>query len=200
MRRLQAVKTMREQSTAAPTRAFAEKPYLFFSTPQTEGNYLCIPEVSSFRRRYILIGFLDQSIIASNVVLIVPGADLYDFGVLSSNVHMAWMRLTAGRLKSDYQYSGSNVYNTFPWPTPTDEQRRAITETAQAILDARAQYPETTLADLYGDNRFLYPALLEAHRANDRAVMRAYGFSLKMTESDCVAELMKRYEALAKNA
>ena len=200
MRRLQAVKTMREQSTAAPTRAFAEKPYLFFSTPQTEGNYLCIPEVSSFRRRYIPIGFLDQSIIASNVVLIVPGADLYDFGVLSSNVHMAWMRLTAGRLKSDYRYSGSNVYNTFPWPTPTDEQRRAITETAQAILDARAQYPETTLADLYGDNRFLYPALLEAHRANDRAVMRAYGFSLKMTESDCVAELMKRYEALAKNA
>jgi len=200
MRRLQAVKTMREQSTAAPTRAFAEKPYLFFSTPQTEGNYLCIPEVSSFRRRYIPIGFLDQSIIASNKLLIVPGADLYDFGVLSSNVHMAWMRLTAGRLKSDYQYSGSNVYNTFPWPTPTDEQRRAITETAQAILDARAQYPETTLADLYGDNRFLYPALLEAHRANDRAVMRAYGFSLKMTESDCVAELMKRYEALAKNA
>ena len=112
-----------------------------------------------------------------------------------SNVHMAWMRATCGRIKSDYRYSNDIVYNNFPWCTPTDEQRAAIDKAAQGILDARARYPESSLADLY-DDVTMPPDLREAHRANDRAVMRAYGFSTKLTESACVAELMKRYEEL----
>lgn len=196
MRRLEAVKQMRLASSAAPTRALAEKPYLFFSTPQTDSNYLCIPEVSSERRRYIPIGFMDKSVIASNKLLIVPDATLYHFGVLTSNVHMAWTRTVCGRLKSDYQYSGATVYNTFPWPTPSPEQQAQIEKTAQMILDARALYPDCSLADLY-DETTMPPELRKAHQNNDRAVMQAYGFSVKdMTESKCVAELMKMYQKL----
>ena len=196
MRRLEAVKQVRLASSAAPTRALAEKPYLFFSTPQTDSNYLCIPEVSSERRRYIPIGFMEKSIIASNKLLIVPDATLYHFGVLTSNVHMAWTRTVCGRLKSDYQYSGATVYNTFPWPTPTDAQKAKIEQTAQAILDARAHYPESSLADLY-DELTMPSELRKAHQDNDRAVMQAYGFSIKdVTESKCVAELMEMYQRL----
>ncbi len=196
MRRLEAVKQMRLASSAAPTRALAEKPYLFFSTPQTDSNYLCIPEVSSERRRYIPIGFMDRGVIASNKLLIVPGATLYHFGVLTSNVHMAWTRTVCGRLKSDYQYSGATVYNTFPWPAPTDAQKAKIEQTAQAILDARALYLDASLADLY-DEVTMPPELRRAHQANDRAVMQSYGFSVReMTESKCVAELMKLYQKL----
>ena len=196
MRRLEAVKQMRLASSAAPTRALAEKPYLFFSTPQTDSNYLCIPEVSSERRRYIPIGFMDKSVIASNKLLIVPDATLYHFGVLTSNVHMAWTRTVCGRLKSDYQYSGATVYNTFPWPDLSAEQREKIERTAQMILDARARYPESSLADLY-DELTMPPELRKAHQDNDRAVMQAYGFSVRdMTESKCVAELMRIYQSL----
>ena len=196
MKRLEAVREMRSASSAAPTRAYADKPYLFFSTPQTDDNYLCIPEVSSERRRYIPIGFMDKSVIASNKLLIVPGATLFHFGVLTSNVHMAWMRTVCGRLKSDYQYSGATVYNNFPWPTPTPEQKSRIEQTAQAILDARRLYPDCSLADLY-DEATMPPELRKAHQQNDRAVMQAYGFSVKnMTESACVAELMKLYQKL----
>jgi len=196
MRRLEAVREMRLNSSAAPTRAMGEKPYLFFSTPQTDNNYLCIPEVSSERRKYIPIGFMDKSIIASNTVLIVPDATPYHFGVLVSNVHNAWMRAVGGRLKSDYRYSGAIVYNNFPWPTPTDEQRAKIEQTAQAILDARALYPDCSLADLY-DEVTMPPELRRAHQQNDRAVMQAYGFDVKtMTESSCVAELMRMYREL----
>ena len=196
MRRLSAVREMRLASSAAPTRALAEKPYIFFSTPQTDSNYLCIPEVSSERRRYIPIGFMDKSIIASNKLLIVPDATLYHFGVLTSNVHMAWTRVVCGRLKSDYQYSGAVVYNNFPWPNPTDEQRTKIEQTAQAILDARALYPEASLADLY-DEVTMPPELRKAHQQNDKAVMQAYGFWGKLnSEPECVAALMKRYQAL----
>ena len=130
-RRLEAVRVMRSNSSAAPTRAFADKPFLFFSAPQTEGTYLCIPEVSSSRRRYIPMGFLDEEYIASNKLLIIPDADIYYFGILMSNVHMAWTRTVCGRLKSDYQYSGAMVYNTFPWPAPTSEQKEKIEKTAQ---------------------------------------------------------------------
>ena len=196
MRRLEAVKQMRLASSAAPTRALAEKPYLFFSTPQTDSNYLCIPEVSSERRRYIPIGFMDKSVIASNKLLIAPDATLYHFGVLTSNVHMAWTRTVCGRLKSDYQYSGATVYNTFPWPNFSEEQQEKIERTAQAILDARARYPESSLADLY-DELTMPPELRKAHQDNDRAVMQAYGFSVRdMTESICVAELMRMYQSL----
>ena len=196
MRRLEAVRQMRLASSAAPTRALADKPYLFFSTPQTDSNYLCIPEVSSERRRYIPIGFMDRSVIASNKLLIVPGATLYHFGILTSNVHMAWMRTVCGRLKSDYQYSGATVYNNFPWPTPTEEQKSKIERTAQAILDARNLYPDCSLADLY-DETTMPPELRKAHQENDKAVMRAYGFDIKTTtETSCVAELMRRYQEL----
>ena len=198
VRRLNAVREMRLASSAEPTRALADKPYLFFSTPQTDNNYLCIPEVSSERRRYIPIGFMDKSVIASNKLLIVPNANLYHFGVLTSNVHMAWTRVVCGRLKSDYQYSGAVVYNNFPWPNPTEEQKAKIEQTAQAILDARALYPDASLADLY-DELTMPPELRKAHQANDKAVMAAYGFPIKnFTESDCVAALMKMYQELTK--
>ena len=194
MRRLEAVREMRLASSAAPTRALADKPYLFFSTPQTDSNYLCVPEVSSERRRYIPIGFLDKSVIASNKLLIVPGATLYHFGILISNVHMAWTRVVCGRLEMRYQYSGAIVYNNFPWPNPTDAQKATIEQTAQAILDARALYPDSSLADLY-DDLTMPPELRKAHQNNDRAVMQAYGFDVKTTtESACVAELMKLYQ------
>ena len=197
-RRLNAVKEMRLASSAAPTRALADKPYLFFSTPQTDNNYLCIPEVSSERRRYIPIGFMDKSVIASNKLLIIPNANLYHFGVLTSNVHMAWMRVVCGRLKSDYQYSGAVVYNNFPWPTPTEEQKAKIEQTAQAILDARALYPDASLADLY-DEVTMPPELRKAHQQNDKAVMQAYGFWGRInTEPEVVAELMKMYQELTK--
>ena len=196
MRRLEAVREMRSASSAAPTRALAEKPYLFFSTPQTDSSYLCIPEVSSERRRYIPIGFMSSEIIASNTVVIVPDATLYHFGIITSNVHIAWMRTVCGRLKSDYRYAGSVVYNNFPWPTPTDQQRAKIEQTAQAILDARALYPDASLAVLY-DETTMPPELRKAHQMNDKAVMLAYGFSIKdMTESKCVAELMRMYQQL----
>ena len=196
MRRLEAVRKMRLDSSAAPTRALAEKPYLFFSTPQTDNDYLCIPEVSSERRRYIPIGFMNSNVIASNTVVIVSDATLYHFGIITSNVHMAWMRTVCGRLKSDYRYAGSVVYNNFPWPTPTEEQKAKIEQTAQAILDARALYPDASLADLY-DETTMPPELRKAHQQNDKAVMQAYGFSIKdMTESKCVAELMRMYQVL----
>ncbi len=196
MRHLEAVKQMRLASSAAPTRALADKPYLFFSTPQTDSNYLCIPEVSSERRRYVPIGFMDKSVIASNLVSIVPDATMYHFGVLTSNVHMSWMRTVCGRLKSDYRYSGAIVYNTFPWPAPTDTQKAKIEQTAQAILNARALYPDCSLADLY-DETTMPPELRRAHQQNDRAVMQAYGFDVATTtETSCVAELMRMYQKL----
>ena len=199
MRRLQAVKEMRLKSTAAPTRALAERPYLFFSTPQTENPYLCIPEVSSGRRKYIPVGFMPNSIIAANTVVIVPDAEIYHFGVIDSIVHMAWMRVVCGRLKSDYRYAGSVVYNNFPWPSPSENQRARIEQTAQAILDARALYPDSSFADLYDDLTMPYE-LQKAHRANDAAVLEAYGFRKDMTEPEIVAELFKMYQKLTENS
>ena len=198
MRRLDAIKAFREKSSAEPTRKSALTPWKFFSTPQTDKTYLIVPEVSSERRLYIPIGFMQPEIIAANTCLIVSDATLYHFGVLTSLVHMAWMRVVAGRLKSDYRYSSAMVYNTFPWCNATDEQKEQIEKTAQAILDARAKYEGTTLAQLYGEHQYLYPELLKAHRDNDKAVMQAYGFNLKMRESEIVAELFKMYEKLTK--
>ena len=142
------------------------------------------------------MGFMTPDILCSNLVKIVPNASLFHFGVLTSNVHMAWVRAVCGRLKSDYRYSKDVVYNNFPWPTPTSEQKAKIEQTAQAILDARSLYPDCSLADLY-DEATMPPELRKAHQQNDRAVMQAYGFSVKnMTESSCVAELMKLYQQL----
>ena len=142
------------------------------------------------------MGFVNPNIIASDAVLTIPSATLYHFGILESNVHMAWMRAVCGRLEMRYRYSKDVVYNNFPWPTPTAEQKAKIEQSAQAILDARALYPDSSLADLY-DPTLMPKELLQAHRQNDRTVMAAYGFSTKMTESECVAELFKRYSKLA---
>ena len=142
------------------------------------------------------MGFVNPNIIASDAVLTIPSATLYHFGILESNVHMAWMRAVCGRLEMRYRYSKDVVYNNFPWPTPTAEQKAKIEQSAQAILDARTLYPDSSLADLY-DPTLMPKELLQAHRQNDRAVMAAYGFSTKMTESECVAELFKRYSKLA---
>lgn len=142
------------------------------------------------------IGFMVASVISSDAVQIVPDATLYHFGVLTSNVHMAWMRVVAGRLKSDYRYSKEIVYNNFPWPKATEPQKKKIEQTAQGILDARNLYPDSSLADLY-DPLTMPPKLRNAHQANDRAVMQGYGFNIKeMSEADCVAELMRMYQEL----
>ena len=243
LRRLEAVRQMRLSSSAAPTRAMADMPYLFFSTPQTDENYLLVPEVSSERRAYVPIGFVDKRIIAANTVSIVPNATLYHFGILTSSVHMAWMRAVAGRLEMRYRYSAAIVYNNFPWPAwsrgrrdhaegadgnpenPVEKDsaggktshaesaenaekcsveetlcasaplREKIAATAQAILDARALYPDSSLADLY-DPLTMPPELRKAHRANDAAVLAAYGFSTNATEGEIVAKLFKMYEEL----
>jgi hypothetical protein len=190
------VKEMREQSNREATKKLAETPTLFGEIRQPSADYIVIPRVSSERRKYIPIGFLNADYIASDAVQILPDANMFHFGVLTSNVHMAWMRAVCGRLKSDYRYSVNIVYNNFPWPTPTDEQKAAIEKTAQAILDARALYPDCSLADLY-DEVAMPPELRKAHQENDKAVMRAYGFWGKLnTESECVAELMKMYQKL----
>lgn len=146
------------------------------------------------------MGFLPPEVIASDLVFLIPNATRYNFGVLTSNVHMAWMRAVCGRLKSDYRYAKDIVYNNFPWPTPTDEQRAKIEQTAQAILDARALYPDCSLADLY-DEVTMPPELRKAHQANDKAVMLSYGFDIKTTtETTCVAELMKLYQKLTEQS
>ena len=196
MKRVEAVRDFRLASVKAATREFAEQPTRFMEIKQPNSDYLMVPATSSENRRYIPIGYLDKSVIASNAASFVPDATLYHFGILTSNVHMAWMRAVCGRLKSDYRYSVNIVYNNFPWPTPTEEQRARIEQTAQEILDARALYPECSLADLY-DEVTMPPELRRAHQRNDRAVMQAYGFSVKdMTESSCVAALMKLYKQM----
>lgn len=199
--KVEAVRKFRLASTAKTTNGYAKVPQLFAQITQPDSaNYLIIPSVSSERRKYVPIGFATAEIISSNAVQIVPNASLFHFGVLTSDVHMAWMRAVCGRLKSDYRYSKEIVYNTFPWPTPTETQKLKIERAAQAILDARAMYPECSFAEMYGDKMYLFPELLKAHQANDRAVMDAYGFTkgtaARTSESACVAELMKLYQQL----
>lgn len=196
--RVGAVKKLRESSTREATRKLADVPHLFGEIRQPkEGHYLLVPRVSSEKRYYIPIGFISSDVIASDATLLIPNASLYDFGIMTSNVHNAWMRVVSGKLESRYRYSASLVYNNFIWCNPTDEQKAKIEQTAQAILDARAQYPDSSLADLY-DDTFMPPELRNAHRDNDKAVMKAYGFKQNMPESEIVAELFKMYEKLVK--
>ena len=196
MRRVEAVREMRLSSKSAGTVKLADKPTRFHVENMPTGTYVVIPEVSSERRKYIPMGFMTPDILCSNLVKIVPDATLYHFGILTSNVHMAWMRAVCGRLEMRYRYSKDIVYNNFPWPTPTEAQKAKIEQTAQAILDARALYPDCSLADLY-DEVTMPPELRRAHQANDKAVMQAYGFWGKLnTETACVAELMKMYQEL----
>jgi len=196
--RIKACRDFRLKSPKAATRKSADTPMIFQEIRQPEDgeNYIAVPSVSSENRRYIPMGYLSSDIIASNLLLIIPNASIYHFGILTSNVHMSWMRAVAGRLEMRYRYSSSIVYNNFPWPAPTEIQKQIIEKTAQSILDARALYPDSSLADLY-DELTMPPELRKAHRANDKAVMQAYGFWGKLnSESECVAELMKMYEQL----
>ena len=195
MERIRLCKEERENSPDLGRRKLAETPSLFREQLNPE-NYIAIPKVSSERRRYIPLGYLGKDVIAGDKLFVIPDATIYHFGILTSNVHMSWMRAVCGRLKSDYSYSINIVYNNFPWPTPTEDQKHRIEETAQGILDARARYPDSSLADLY-DELTMPPELRKAHRENDRAVMEAYGMDVKTTtESSCVAELMRRYQDL----
>ena len=194
--RISNIRRIRAESKRSATQKLADYPQLFGEIRQPEsGFFLLVPRVSSENREYVPIGFLDFKTIASDATLIIPNASLYHFGVLTSSVHMAWMRTVCGRLKSDYRYSANIVYNNFPWCTPTEEQKAKIEETAKAILDARAKYPTSSLADLY-DVRSRKPELVKAHQNNDRAVMKAYGFPPSLSEMDVVARLMEMYQKL----
>ncbi len=195
LERIHSVRNFRLASKKASTQKWADMPTLFTENRQPTSNYIAVPEVSSERRRYVPIGFMSPDIICSNKLQTIPNAGLYHFGIMMSNTHMGWMRAVCGRLETRYDYSGNIVYNNFPWPEPTAAQRAAIEQAAQGILDARALYPDSSLADLY-DEVTMPPELRRAHQKNDRAVMQAYGFAAEMSESDEVAELMRRYSAL----
>ncbi len=195
--RVENVRKVRLESTSAGTRKLADTPTRFHVENMPDGDSIIVPSVSSEKRKYVPMGFIPKGTFASNLVLLIPNATLYHFGILESNVHMAWMRAVCGRLEMRYRYSKDIVYNNFPWPQPTAEQQARIAQTARDILDARALYPDSSLADLY-DPTLMPKELLQAHRQNDRLVMQAYGFSTKMTESECVAELFKLYTKLVK--
>ena len=197
MERIGNVRKYRLNSTKEATRRDAETPTLFQEIRHPDSEYIIVPRVSSENRRYVPMGFVTPEIIVNDSVQIIPNATLYHFGILTSNVHMAWMRVVCGRLKSDYRYSKDIVYNNFPWPEPTETQMQKIGQTAQAILDARNIYPECSLADLY-DETTMPIKLRCAHQDNDHAVIEAYGFSPKMTENEYVAELMRLYGEMVK--
>lgn len=197
MKVIEAVQTFRQNSTSSETVKLANTPTRFHVENIPTEDYIVIPRVSSEKRQYIPIGFLSHDVLCSDSVLIIPGASLYHFGILTSNVHMAWVKTVCGRLEMRYRYSKDIVYNNFPWPTPSKEQRAKIERTSQAILNARALYPNSSLADLY-NQLTMPPELITAHQQNDKAVMNAYGLSIKeTTASICVAKLMKMYSKLA---
>lgn len=196
MDRIESIRKMRLASSAESTRRMAETPTLFAQITQDIGRpFIIVPSVSSEKRKYVPIGFMSPDVIASNLVFVISDANVYHFGILTSSVHNAWMREVAGRLESRYRYSKDIVYNNFPWPTPSDAEKSRIEQTAQGILDARALYPDSSLADLY-DDLTMPIELRKAHRANDAAVMEAYGFRKDMTEPEIVAELFKMYQKL----
>jgi hypothetical protein len=195
-KRIQAVKEERLESKAPSTRKYADMPTLFRQISQPDTDYLAVPEVSSERRTYIPIAYLSSNIICSNKIQFIAQATLYHFGVLTSIMHMDWMRYVCGRLKSDYSYSNTLVYNNFPWPAaPMPAQVKAIEEKAQSVLDARAQFPGNTLADLY-DPRTMPPALLKAHQALDKAVDIAYRKQSFASDRERVEFLFNQYEHL----
>lgn len=196
LQRVQNVRDYRLNSKAKSTQRYADYPTLFKQDAHPETNFLLVPSVSSENRRYVPIGFMSRNNIATNAVHIVPNATLYEFGIITSNVHMAWMRTVAGRLEMRYRYSSTLVYNTFPWPKINKEQKNKIENAAKKILDARALYPESSLADLY-DELTMPVELRKAHQENDKAVMEAYDMKVgETTESESVAQLFKMYEKL----
>ncbi len=195
-KRIEAVRLYRASSKSAPTRAIASKPRRFHVENMPKGTYIAIPEVSSERRAYIPIGFLTPDVMCSNKLKLMPNATLYHFGILTSTMHNAWMRAVSCRMKSDYSYSNKIIYNNFPWPEPSDVQKNKIESLAQAVLDARALYPDSTLADLY-DPDFMPEELSDAHRKLDAAVEKAYGRKFA-DDAERVAYLFEKYSELAK--
>lgn len=194
--RIKNVRDFRLNSSKAATRKKAETPYLFDEIKDSQTNYIAFPIISSGNRRYIPIGYLDKSVIAGNKLFEAENASLYDFGILTSNVHMAWTRETCSWYGPSYSYSNTIVFNNFPWPNSTDNQKKKIEQTAQAILDTREKYSNSSLADLY-DDLTMPIDLRKAHQENDRAVMAAYGMPVKgTTESDAVAKLFEMYQKL----
>ena len=193
--RVKKVQKFREKSSAAPTRKSAETPQKFFFISQPKTNYILIPSTSSERRKYLPIDFVSPEIISSNANLIIPNAELFHFGILSSSVHMAWTKTVCGRLESRIRYSGSVVYNNFVWCECSEVQREKICETAEKILDVRKKYPEASLADLY-DPTLMPKDLREAHKKNDLAVMAAYGFEKNFSEEEILSALMNLYKNL----
>ena len=199
--RVKKVREFRLNCPSPDTNHYADKPTypvrLRYYSEERNNPALALPKVSSQNRRYIPMEVIDADVIAGSKLFLIPDISLYHFGVLTSNVHMAWMRTVCGRLKSDYSYASNVVYNTFPWPIPTEQQKQKIAQTAQAILDARASYPNNSLAELY-DEVMMPPELRKAHHQNDMAVMQAYGFTkgseAYKSEAACVAELMKLYQ------
>ena len=193
--RVLSVKKHRLSSNRAATNKLANTPYLFGEIRQPSSIYLMLPRVSSELRKFIPIGYLPPEIIASDAALTISNATLFHFGILTSTQHNAWMRTVAGRLKSDYRYSANIVYNNFPWPTPTDAQRSAIETAAQGVLDARAHYPDSSLADLY-DPLTMPPELVKAHAKLDKAVDAAYGYKGANSDAERVAFLFGLYQDL----
>ncbi|MGN0503972.1 MAG: type IIL restriction-modification enzyme MmeI, partial [Ruminococcus sp.] len=192
--RLEKITELRSKSPTASVRKDASTPMLFTQIRQPETDYLIVPRHSSEGRKYIPLGYMSKDVICGDANMLIPNATLYLFGILTSNVHMAWMRTVCGRLEMRYRYTPA-IYNNFPWCNPTAEQKKKIEETAQGILDARELYPDCSLADLY-DELTMPPELRKAHQANDKAVMKAYGFKKDLSESAIVAELMKMYQTL----
>jgi hypothetical protein len=194
LKRVDAVRKMRLESSDEGTRKLADRPTQFRESVMPK-SYVLIPSVSSERRKFVPIGFYDENTISTNLNLIIPNATLYHFGILTSTMHNAWMRTVCGRLESRYRYSASIVYNNFPWPEPSDTQRKTIETAAQAVLDTRAQFPSSTLADLY-DPLAMPPELVRAHQTLDRAVDAAYGKKSFASEAERVAFLFERYQAI----
>ena len=192
--RIQKVRENRLASTRKVTNNLAQTPTLFGYIAQPNSDYIIVPSVSSENRFYVPIGFLSSEIIASNATQIIPNATLIDFAILTSSVHMEWMRAVAGRLKSDYRYSAQIVYNNFPFASLDEKDKETLTATAQGILDARALFGDCSLADLYNTKMKLEPNLLKAHERNDQAVLKIYGIDKTATPSDIVKELFTRYE------
>lgn len=196
LERIEKVRQFRLNSRKAATQKKAQIPTLFDENQQPDTNFIAIPKVSSENRRYVPIDFMTPETVVGDKIYIMENASLYEFGVMTSCVHMAWMRAVCGRLKSDYSYSNTLVYNNFPWPEPSDQQRQQIETTAQKVLDERARLSGISFAEMYSNALdTMFTSLATAHKENDRAVMAAYGFPADMTEPEIVAELMKRYQA-----
>ena len=194
---MDAVRQWRLLSNREATKKLAETPYRFAEIRQPKTDYIAFPTVSSENRSYIPIDILKSSVIASNQVYVIPTADKFVFGILTSTMHNAWIRAVCGRLKSDFRYSIAIVYNNFPWlEKPTDAQKRAVEDAAQAVLDTRAKYPSATLADLY-DPRSMPADLLKAHHALDRAVDACYGKRTFKSEPERLEFLFETYTELA---